>query len=140
MSPSFSSLGYGFPLFARNDEHCWAKIRISWRNGRVRRRWRQSENPLFAPTRSKPCGAMDRMVLVALVEAFSEFFPGMIFHNPDIRFIFSFSTPKYPYLFYQIRVSTDITGIEQVEANYEKYCDLYPAGFHNESFSFLIFT
>ena len=55
---------------------------------------------------------MDRMVLVALVEAFSEFFPGMIFHNPDIRFIFSFSTPKYPYLFYQIRVSTDITGIE----------------------------
>ena len=47
--------------------------------------------------------------------------------------------PKYPYRFYQTRVSTDITGVEQVEANDEKYCDRYQAGFKNYSFSIFNF-
>ena len=47
--------------------------------------------------------------------------------------------PKYPYRCYQTRVSTDITGVEQVGANDEKYCDRYPAGFKNYSFSIFNF-
>ena len=82
---------------------------------------------------------MDRMVLVALVEAFSENFPGIVFHSLDIRSIFSFCAPKYPYCCYLTRVSTDITGVEQVGANDIEYCDRYQAGFKNYSFSIFNF-
>ena len=47
--------------------------------------------------------------------------------------------PKYPYRCYQTRVSTDITGVEQVGANIGSCCGLYQDGFKNYSFSIFNF-
>ena len=73
----------------------------------------------IAATKSKPCGAGDEMVLVALVAANWEIIPEKILLLSSYNFIFSCYTQKYRYFCYQTRVTFDITGIGVVAAEGE---------------------